>query len=207
LFADAIRSTLDGLEIRVEAIAGSASEALDVLRSRPIEVVLLDLGLPDRSGLSLGVEILEEFPEMIVVIVSAVDDPRVIEEVVRLGFHGFLTKDTPVARFESAILAALAGQVVIPRKRPRADGRFSEAEHASLVAQQLTNRERTVLGLLVEGASGAEIAERLGISTNTVRTHVQSILSKLQVHSRLEAATYAVRHGLVSQSDITIRSA
>jgi two-component system nitrate/nitrite response regulator NarL len=66
-----------------------------------------------------------------------------------------------------------------------------------LEGQQLTPREREVLALLVEGLSGVVIANRLGISRNTVRTHVQSILTKLQVHSRLEAATFAVRHRLV----------
>ena len=67
-------------------------------------------------------------------------------------------------------------------------------EDVGLLAAQLTAREREVLGLLVRGASGLEIAAELGISRNTVRTHVQSILTKLQVHSRLEAATFAVRH-------------
>ena len=197
---------MERIGIRVEAVAKRASEALELLRSIPIEVVLLDLGLPDRGGLDVGVEILEEFPDVIVLIVSAVDDPRVIDEAVRLGFHGFLTKDTPVARFEASIRAALTGQVVIPRKRPQVEGPFSDAEHASLVGRQLTKREQTVLDLLVEGASGPEIAQRLGISTNTVRTHVQSILNKLQVHSRLEAATFAVRHGLVLQPHLAIQS-
>jgi two-component system nitrate/nitrite response regulator NarL len=66
-----------------------------------------------------------------------------------------------------------------------------------LLVSQLTAREKEVLGLLVEGTNSARIASQLGISSNTVRTHVQSILTKLQVHSRLEAATLAVRHGLV----------
>jgi two-component system, NarL family, nitrate/nitrite response regulator NarL len=89
---------------------------------------------------------------------------------------------------------------VIPRQLATAVGgaRSAEDRHAALLGGQLTEREREVLALLVDGASGADIAERLTISTNTVRTHVQSVLTKLQVHSRLEAATFAVRHGLVA---------
>ena len=67
-----------------------------------------------------------------------------------------------------------------------------------MMAEQLSSREREVLELLVRGASGAAVAERLGISRNTVRTHVQGILTKLQVHSRLEAATFAVKHAIVT---------
>ena len=75
-----------------------------------------------------------------------------------------------------------------------------EDDGAVLLTEQLTPRERQVLALLVQGASGEAISKPLGISPNTVRTHVQSILTKLQVHSRLEAAAFAVRHHLVADS-------
>jgi two-component system nitrate/nitrite response regulator NarL len=68
--------------------------------------------------------------------------------------------------------------------------------NGSLIARQLTERETQVLRLMVDGLNGSQIATKLGISSNTVRTHIQSILTKLQVHSRLAAATFAVRHGL-----------
>jgi two-component system nitrate/nitrite response regulator NarL len=76
-------------------------------------------------------------------------------------------------------------------------GRSRERSGAELLADQLTTREVEVLQLLAEGATSAQLAEKLDVSPNTVRTHVQGILSKLQVHSRLEAAAFAVRHGLV----------
>jgi two-component system nitrate/nitrite response regulator NarL len=72
-----------------------------------------------------------------------------------------------------------------------------EDKAASVLSVTLTDREREVLSLLVEGASGAEMAERLNLSPHTVRTHVQNLLTKLQVHSRVEAAAFAVRHGIV----------
>jgi two-component system nitrate/nitrite response regulator NarL len=108
-------------------------------------------------------------------------------------------KDIPVAKFVDAVLATLGGQAVVPhRLAARAAGARSTTERAvALMADQLTYRELDVLRLLAEGFPGDAIARKLGISRNTVRTHVQNVLTKLQVHSRLEAATLAVRHGIV----------
>ena len=199
LFADAVGPTLSRLGMNV-SMATRGDEALEAVRERPFDVILLDLGLPDQSGLAVGKAILELRPTAAMLAVTAVDDPQVVKEALRIGFRGYVTKDVRVQRFVSAVQAVLEGQVVIPRQLATAVGgaRSAEERHAALLGQQLTEREREVLALLVDGASGADIAERLTISTNTVRTHVQSVLTKLQVHSRLEAATFAVRHGLVA---------
>jgi DNA-binding NarL/FixJ family response regulator len=199
LFADAVGPTLTRLGMNV-SMATRGDEALEAVRERPFDVILLDLGLPDQSGLAVGKAILELRPTSAMLAVTAVDDPQVVKEALRIGFRGYVTKDVRVQRFVSAVQAVLEGQVVIPRQLATAVGgaRSAEDRHAALLGQQLTEREREVLALLVDGASGADIAERLSISTNTVRTHVQSVLTKLQVHSRLEAATFAVRHGLVA---------
>ena len=171
--------------------------ALAFLEDDRPDVILLDLGLPDRSGLAVGREILESWPEAKLVVLTALDDPKAVEEAVRAGFRGYLTKDTPVSRFVSSIEAIVAGQYVFPHRFAQRMRRPGSNDSVWLLISQLTPREREVLGLLVEGADGRTIATRLGISRNTVRTHVQSILTKLQVHSRLEAATLAVRHRVV----------
>lgn len=179
----------------VVGIAGTADEALAKAAETLPDVALIDLGLPDRSGLVLGTELLDAHPSLVLLALTALESPRAVDEALRLGFRGYLTKDTPVDVFLGSITSALNRQTVVPTSLVRAGRRG--AGDAQLLAEQLTGRELQVLRLLVEGLSGDGIARRLAISRNTVRTHIQSILTKLQVHSRLEAATFAVRHGIV----------
>jgi two-component system, NarL family, nitrate/nitrite response regulator NarL len=199
LFAEAVRATLEAKGIEVVAVVATGAGALEATAANRPDLILLDLGLPDRSGLAVGADILHEWPETKVLALTALDDPRAVKEAMRTGFHGYLTKDTPVAKFVEAVLAAIGGQVVMPhRLAAHAVGaRSSREREVALMADQLTYRELDVLRLLADGIRGETIAQKLGISRNTVRTHVQSILTKLQVHSRLEAATFAVRHGIV----------
>jgi len=160
----------------------------------------VDLGLPDLSGLVVGRAILDACPETKVLALTAIEDARTVKEALRVGFHGYVTKDIPVQRLVQALDSVVGGHVVVPQRlaSEAAEARTPEDEAVELLAKQLTPREKEVLVLLVEGAGGQAIARRLGISPNTVRTHVQSILMKLQVHSRLQAATFAVRHRLVA---------
>ena len=199
LFAEAVRATLEARGIQVVAIAADGAAALEAVGSHRPDLVLMDLGLPDRSGLAVGAEIVEQWPETKVLALTALDDPRAVKEAMRSGFHGYVMKDIPAAKFVEAVLATLGGQAVVPhRLAARAAGVRSSTERTvALMADQLTYRELDVLRLLAEGLPGDAIARKLEISRNTVRTHVQNVLTKLQVHSRLEAATFAVRHGIV----------
>lgn len=181
-------------------MATTAEEAVSEVRRAQPDLVLMDIALPDQSGLVAGKRILEEWPRMKILALTALDDRLVAEEALRRGFRGYVTKEVPLTQLLNSIWAVLDDQLVIPhRLGPVGPGTDRDGE-AALLASQLTPREREVLTLLVEGASRDVIVERLRISPNTVRTHVQSILTKLQVHSRLEAATFAVRHGIVDPS-------
>ena len=197
LFAEAISAALQDAGMGVSAAVINGRDAIAFLETDRADVVLMDLGLPDHSGLAVGQEILERWPEMKILAVTALDDPKAVDDALRTGFRGYLTKDTPVARFISSLEAIVDGQVVTPHRLIPGGHRRRPADDISLLVTQLTSREREVLGLLMQGADGRTIARSLGISRNTVRTHVQSILTKLQVHSRLEAATFAVRHHVV----------
>ena len=126
---------------------------------------------------------------------TALEDEGSVQDAFKAGFHGYLTKQTEAERFEHVLRSVEDGQTVFPQRQIGAESR--ERTGDELLAEQLTTREVEVLQLLAEGASSDHMAEQLDVSPNTVRTHVQGILSKLQVHSRLEAAAFAVRHGLV----------
>jgi two-component system nitrate/nitrite response regulator NarL len=169
-----------------------------VTRDRP-ELVLVDLGLPDVDGLVLGERILAELPATKIVAVTALHDTHAVGEAIRLGFSGYVTKDVPLSQFVQAIESVIDGQVVVAHQAPPSERPADPA--AEFLLRQLTRRERDVLRLLGEGAGGPDIARRLSVSQNTVRTHVQNILTKLQVHTRLEAVAFAARHGELHRRD------
>jgi len=174
--------------------AGTVAEAVAAAAREPPDLVLLDLGLPDGDGLDAARAILAADPGIVVVALTAATDPRAVSEAVKAGCRGYVSKDARIPAVIGAIRGALDGRVVTVRP-PRSSTRNGSA--ADLMTSGLTEREREILELIVAGAGSRTIADRLHISTNTVRTHVQSVLTKLQVHSRLEAAAFAIRHGLI----------
>jgi len=191
-----------GLE--VVGIVTTGADALDAARELEPDLVLIDVGLPDENGIAVGAKLVVEHPETRVVALTALADGNLVREALQAGFSGYITKDTQADMFGRAVQGVLDGQIVVPERlgktafEPAAvEASSLERSTAGLLARQLTPRELEVLEMLARGAGGGEIAQRLGVSPNTVRTHVQGILSKLQVHSRLEAAAYVVRHGLV----------
>lgn len=197
LFAEAIRPTLENLGMTVVAVATTGAEGLEAANHHRPDLILVDIGLPDESGLVAGRRYLDEQPDAKVVVLTALLSPATVREAMRVGFHGYLTKDTAVSRFASALRTVMDGQVVFPGRLASTVGRTGSDDGLDLLTAQLTTRELEVLGLMAEGLGGPDIARKLGISTNTVRTHIQSILTKLQVHSRLEAVAFALRRGLV----------
>lgn len=200
LFAEALRALLPAEEFEVVGMAATGAEASSAVgRIRP-DVVLMDIGLPDESGIAAGRRILAAFPETKMLALTAMEHPHVVAEALRSGFHGYLTKDMPLPTLVSSLRAALDGQALIPQRIARAAAgarTFEEREAARLLAQ-LTPRERDVLRMLARGMGGTQIARELTVSTHTVRTHIQNILRKLGVHSRLEAVAFANANGLLS---------
>jgi two-component system, NarL family, nitrate/nitrite response regulator NarL len=203
LFAEVIAPALRKSGMRVLDPVEDGAAALDAVAREAPDMVLIDLGLPDMDGLDLGRRILLEHGGTRVVAVTAFRDPGRIQQALRAGFHGYLDKETPLPQFVRAVRAAMEGEVVVRNSTERrgADDRSEHERFVDLLREQLTPREYDVLALLVEGASTKGMARRLGVSPNTVRTHVQNVLEKLQVRSRLEAVAFAVRYGLIAKSE------
>jgi DNA-binding NarL/FixJ family response regulator len=211
VFVDALAVRLsDDPDFDVVGRATTSEQALAVLAATPCDVVTLDLAHAGEDGLALGAEILRRWPSTGVVVVTGLDGGGQVLEAVQLGVRGWVSKVGTidalttalrgVARGETHIPAALLTQVLVSLSgQPQAT--VSEAEGI----RSLTQRELDVLGCLVEGMSRNEIGELLHVSPNTVRTHVQSILHKLKVHSALAAVAIARRAGVTGSSSIQAR--
>jgi two-component system nitrate/nitrite response regulator NarL len=193
-FVEAVQVALETAGVSVVDVVSQGSETLEAVHRSEPDVILMDIGPPDENGLIVGRRVLQRHPNAKIVAITALADRSVLDEALHIGFVGYLTKDTPVRKFVSALRAASDGHLVMQRLSRQQD-------EAWLLASQLTPREREILALVALGANNKVAAARLGVSQNTIRSHVHNILNKLQMHSRLEAGTFAVRHRLVDVTE------
>ncbi len=176
----------------VENLA-SARERLEHLE---VDVILLDQRLPDGQGTHAAAELRALCPGAKVVLVTAAMEPSVLNEALAAGCAGFVTKGDSIDALAAAVRAAASGATpVSPAMLTRITGGNS---NNSSLTEPLTPRETAVLLFLADGMSNEEIAKRLFISIHTLRNHIQSIISKLGAHSKLEAVSIAIREGLIT---------
>lgn len=197
LFAQAMQLALrpDPGIGQVDAVP-SIAEAVAHLRAQEFDVVLLDYRLPDSAGVEGIRTVLGTAPGTPVVLVTAVDDEAVLLAAIEAGCAGFVLKSANLQEMRSAVHRAAQGEALIsPRVLRRLLGRLDRTRRQR--GDDLSEREREVLTLVVEGLSNADIAARLFLSVHTVRNHIQAILTKLGAHSKLEAAAIATREGLL----------
>jgi NarL family two-component system response regulator LiaR len=189
----AILTLFDDIEIVGEAESGADAVAL-CDRLRP-DVVLMDLVMPGMDGSAATEEILRVCPATKVVALTSFSDRELIESALRAGAIGYLMKNVSGEQLAAAIRGAHAGQ---PTLAPEvAEALIHVVTTPASLGDDLTARERQVLTLVAEGLTNAEIAERLVISLSTAKTHVSSVITKLGVSSRTEAATVAIRQRLI----------
>lgn len=178
--------------------------AVETVRDRRPDVVLMDI---EFRGSMTGIEATRQIkavsPPTKVVIMTAHEGDRLLVEAVEAGASGFLHKTEGVDDVLSAVKAAAAGEILVDRVElarllPQVAREREVQRDAELLLGQLTEREREILQLLGEGLRNEDVAARLFISPQTVQTHVRNILTKLGVHSKLEAVVFALRHGAVT---------
>jgi DNA-binding NarL/FixJ family response regulator len=181
--------------LTVVGTAGSGKEALDVVARTVPDVVLMDLGLPDMSGVETTRRLTGAGLGVCVVVLTAMADEALLMDAIQAGAVGYVLKDAPVDEIVAAVhAAATGGSLVAPELARTLLRRIrSESTEFERLRPRLSDREREVLKLMVEGLDNAEIAKRLFISQNTVKNHVAAILVKLEVDNRLQAAVRAVR--------------
>jgi DNA-binding NarL/FixJ family response regulator len=210
---------LDNSGIEVADAASDGQEALDVLarleqQGRLPQVVLMDVRMPRLNGVEATAKITERWPEVRVLILTTFDDDEYILEGFRAGAKGYLLKDISAEELVGAIRAVHRGEApmqpsvaakLVARLRhgnevpsPLVSASESPQPHAFGIpgANELTDREREILGFLARGASNREIGESLFITEDTVKNHVSNILSKLNLRDRTQAALWAREHGL-----------
>jgi len=187
-------------DLQVAGVAGSVAE-LAAYRGQPPDVVLMDYRLPDGNGAVATSMVKARWPTTRVIMLSAMHDDETMLESIGAGADGYLGKDSSADDIVAAIRAARAGEILLPpqliveiaRRVASGRGQVTGQHHI----EPLTPRQRVILRELVDGRSSGEICARLDMSPNTLRTHTQHILARLGSHSKLEAVTVAIRHGLV----------
>jgi DNA-binding NarL/FixJ family response regulator len=206
VFADALTVCLgDYPDLQVVGTATTAARGLWLLEQGPCDVMVLDLILGADDGLAMARDALRRHPGLGIVVATGADSGEQVLEAVQLGVRGWVPKTVTadalvdavrgVARGETRIPADLLAGVLVSISR----GQRATLENVQGL-RDLTGRELEVLACLVEGMSRTEIGELLHVSPNTVRTHVQSILHKLKVHSALAAVAIARRAGITGAS-------
>jgi two-component system NarL family response regulator len=183
--------TQAGMEVVGSAAGGE--EALDILRLKPADLVLLDLRMPGMNGIDTLHALKRAKINVRVIILTSFDTDEDIYRAVQAGAQGYLVKDAPQSDMIEAIWAVHAGKRYFPR---HIASRLAER----MMRINLTARELEVLVLIARGLTNKEIGSALQISGNTVRNHVNSIMEKLEVADRTEAATTAIHRGIIELS-------
>jgi len=177
-------------DMSLVALATSGTEAIQRYREHRPDVTLMDLRLPDVSGIDAMIAIRAEFPDARVMMLTSFDGDVEIERALRAGARGYVLKSLPPRELADAIRDVHAG-----RKRIPADVAAHLAEH--LGEEGLTLRERDVLTHVAGGLRNRDIGEELSITEETVKVHMRNILGKLSARDRTEAVTIALRRGII----------
>lgn len=194
----AILSTSENLS--VIGIANNGAEALDLIESHPADVILMDLKMPIMNGIHATKAIKEKYPHIKVLVLTTYDGDAWLFDAIRNGADGYLLKDTSREALVQAIEEIVNGNTPVDSKV--AGKLFHQLSKQALpgdstLGQNLSDREKEILKLITHGMANAEIAKTLFLSEGTVRNYVSSILEKLEVDDRTQAAVFALRYGLV----------
>lgn len=203
-----VLATEEGIEVVGEA--GDGIEAVERAEETLPDVIVMDVSMPKRGGIEACRVIKQRVPSVRILMLTSSEDESHLFEAVRAGANGYLLKDVPPEEVAAGIRGLHHGQSLLsPLMASKLLTEFSQisaqaevpARAAGLEVPRLTGRELEILQRVARGRANREIATELYISENTVRNHVRNILDKLQMHSRMEAAMFAVRERLIDPAE------
>ena len=202
LFRTGLRNLLEEQGVEIVGEAASGSQALDIVREAPPDVVIMDLNMPGMNGVDATRHISRDAPLTRVIVLTISDQEQDVMDAILAGACGYLLKDASIQTLMQGIQAAAIGESLIS---PHIAGRVLQhvrattaaPEAAATIRAELSDREIEVLKLIANGKDNAMIARDLHISPKTVKNHISNILMKLQIENRIQAAVYAVRSGIV----------
>ena len=191
-------------DIEVVGVANDGAQAVEMVAEARPDIVLMDLKMPVMNGVQATRLIRDRYPAVRVLVLTTYDADEWVFDAIRGGAAGYLLKDTPREKLIEAIKDTAAGKT--PVDSTVAGKLFAQvtargAPTDTSIADDLSEREREVLGLLARGLTNAEIAGRLYLSEGTVRNYVSAILAKLEVPDRTQAAVLALRYGLANMDE------
>jgi two-component system response regulator NreC len=197
-----LRMLLDGeKDVEIVGEAGTASEAIKAVSNLKPNLVLMDIGLPDMSGIDATKEIKRLWPEVAIVALTIHEDQEYFFKMLEAGVSGYVPKRAAPEELMRAIRVAASGEVYLYPSLAKLlvkDYLMNEpVENEKQQTNNLTAREQEVLTLLADGDSNVEIADKLSISPKTVSRHRENIMRKLNLHSRTELVKYAIRKGII----------
>jgi DNA-binding NarL/FixJ family response regulator len=196
VFRSGLTALLEASGMNVLGEAATGVEAVDLAHRLEPDVVLMDLGLPDMSGIEAISRILADRPSCRILVISLFQDDGSLEHAIRAGARGYVVKDAPADEVIAAVAAVATGSAIIggsfvDRLAALVHGRDGSVSDADFPG--LTSRERQILGLIGQGLSNSAIAERLGLSGKTVANYVSIVLAKVGAADRREAGQQAQR--------------
>ncbi len=202
LFRDGVAALLQARGFEIVGEASNGREALDLVRRRQPDLVLMDIHMPELDGLAATRIIATEMPQVRVVILTVSDDDNDVFEAIKSGAQGYLLKSTDTRTFFDLIEGAARGETPLSsRLASRILREFAKRMNTENVQvnkeDALSEREKEVLVLAADGLTNREIAARLNLSENTIKYHFKNILEKLHLRNRAQAVAYAVQSGLL----------
>ena len=185
-------------DVEVVGEAGNGLDGINLALELKPDVVVMDLVMPEMSGVEATLKLLEEWKEVKILVLTSYLDNEKIYPVIEAGAKGYMLKTSSAAEILNAIQKVAHGELAIETE---VDKKIKAHDMQPELHEDLTARERDILRLLAKGYDNQTIADELFISLKTVKTHVSNILAKLEVDDRTQAVVYSFKHHLVPQDD------